>query len=222
MSDPNSAQAAKAGSPKKPVSPARNVIGVVVLGAALVVLGFVLYARAGYNAAVNALKERTQQEEKELASVEEAEKLIGKPADGPGADASDGNFTYTKKTYTWNGLLKSFTLTAYYTKTKAGSPSLHHYETDGEKYTPEVNAAPPPPPGGSAPTRGKMAKSAPKDEAPKAADAAPAPATAPTTDAPKPAVSDPAPATTPTTDAPKPAETPKPVDAAPPDAKKPN
>ena len=39
--------------------------------------------------------------------------------------------TFTKKTYTWKGLINSYTLTAYYTKGK--SPALHHIEAEGEE-----------------------------------------------------------------------------------------
>ena len=41
-------------------------------------------------------------------------------------------WNFTKKTYTWKGVLKQHTLTAYYTKEK--EPHLHHFETEGSKY----------------------------------------------------------------------------------------
>jgi hypothetical protein len=143
MPDPSSAGNDKTGPAKKPVSPARNAVGVVVLIAVLAV-GWIQYsARSAHNAAVNALNERTQDETKGLMTVSEAEKLIAKPADGPGVDVKEVNATYTKQTYTWSGLLKSYTLTAYYTK--GAEPGLHHFESEGAKYTPETPAAVPVP-----------------------------------------------------------------------------
>jgi hypothetical protein len=143
MSDPSSAANDKTGPSKKPVSPTRNAVGVVVLIAVLAV-GWIQYsARSAYTAAVNALNERTQNETKGLMTVSEAATLIAKPADGPGVDVKEENATYMKQTYTWSGLLKSYTLTAYYTK--GAEPGLHHYETEGAKYTPETPAAVPVP-----------------------------------------------------------------------------
>ena len=58
-------------------------------------------------------------------TVGEAETLIAKPADGPGVEVKEPNATFTKQTYTWRGLLKSYTLTAYFTK--GAEPGLHHF-----------------------------------------------------------------------------------------------
>jgi hypothetical protein len=135
MSDVSSAGAEKAGASKKKVSPTRNAIGIVVL-IAVVVFGWLQYrAKSGYNAAATALNGRIEDEDKGLLMVDEAERLIGKSPDGPGSDAEEGNRTFTKKTYSWPGLFKSYTLTAFYTK--GAEPYLHHFETEGKKYSPE-------------------------------------------------------------------------------------
>ena len=97
---------------------------------------------AAYTAAVNGLNDRIQDENKGLMTVSEAETLIAKPADGPGVDVKEENATYTKKIYSWSGLLKSYALTAYYTK--GSEPGLHHFETEDAKYTPETPAVPVP------------------------------------------------------------------------------
>jgi hypothetical protein len=126
MSDMSSAGAEKTGSSKKKVSPARNAIGIVVL-IAVVVFGWLQYsAKSGYNAAATALNGRIEDEDKGLLMVDEAERLIGKAPDGPGSDTEEGNRTFTKKTYSWPGVLKSYTLTAFYTK--EANPYLHHFE----------------------------------------------------------------------------------------------
>jgi len=114
-------------------------------------------------------------------SVQEAETLLGKSPDGPGSDFQEAERTYTKKTYTWPGLFKSYTLTAFYTKEK--DSRLHHFETEGEKYAPEpaaVGVTPTPIPaeyGDRAPGRapGKAAGGAPG----KAAGGAPGKAAGP-------------------------------------------
>ena len=59
---------------------------------------------------------RTQDEEKGLLEVPEVESLVGKSADGPGSDFQDGTRTFIQTKYTWRGPIKSYTLTAYYTK----------------------------------------------------------------------------------------------------------
>src|SRR5205823_11505794 len=98
MSDLSSSDTGKPGSPKKRVSPARNLIGLVVLLAVLA-LGWLEYsAKSGYNAAVKALNARSQDEEKDLLAVQEAANLLGKSPDGPGSDLQDGHRTFTKKT----------------------------------------------------------------------------------------------------------------------------
>ncbi len=135
MSDPGSTSTEKTGSSKKKISPARNVIGIVVL-AAVIVVGFFQYSAVfAYNRAMKALDTRTQDEEKGVLAVPEVESLVGKSADGPGSDFDDGTRAFTKTKYTWRGPLKSYTLTAYYTK--GAAPSLHHFESDGATYVPE-------------------------------------------------------------------------------------
>jgi hypothetical protein len=117
---------------KKPISPARNIIGLIIL-VAVVVVGVIEYsAYFGHRWAASALKARVEQEEKDLMTVQEAESLLGKAPDGPPVDFKAGSFNFWQKTYSWRGLLKQHTLTAYYTKEK--EPRLHHYETDGEKF----------------------------------------------------------------------------------------
>src|SRR5439155_25143379 len=138
MSDPSSSGTGKPGSSKKRTSPARNLIGLVVLVAVLAVAWLEFSAKRAYNAAVTALDARTQDENKGLLAVPEAENLLGKPADGPGSDFQDGNRVFTKKTYTWRGLLKPYTLTAFYTK--GVEPGLHHFVTEGATDTPEPAA----------------------------------------------------------------------------------
>jgi hypothetical protein len=138
MSDLSSAGSETPGSKKKKVSPLRNAIGLVVL-ATVVIGGWLQYsAKSGYTMAVNALNERMLQEDKDLLAEPEAESLFGKSPDGPGSDVRDGNRDFTKKTYTWRGLLKSYTLTAFYTKSK--NPALHHFETEGAKLAADSNA----------------------------------------------------------------------------------
>jgi hypothetical protein len=138
MSDPGSAETKKPAAAKKRVSPARNAIGLVVLVSVLVV-GWVQYtAKAKYNAAVTAVDARSQDEEKGLLTDSEAEKLFGRSPDGPGTNYQDADRVFTKKTYTWRGLLKSYTVTAFYTKEP--TPHLHHFATEGAKDTSESAA----------------------------------------------------------------------------------
>ncbi len=137
MSEPSPAATSKAGAPKKPVSPVRKAISVVILVAVCIVGFFQYSAVLGYNAAVKALRARSEVEDKDLMTEAEAEKLMGdKKPDDAGSDALVDSETFTKKTYTWKGLIKTHTVTAYYRKTKS-TPALHHFETDEEKYKPE-------------------------------------------------------------------------------------
>jgi hypothetical protein len=161
MSDPSSSGAVNTGSPKQPISPARHIIGLIVLAAVVAWCWFEYSALSGYNAAVTALDSRLRDENKALPPVKEAETLIGKAPDGPGSEITEGNQTFTQKTYTWRGLVKSHTLTAYYTKEQ--DPCLHHMETEGAKYQPEPvgigiqpNATIAPPKGTGKPGRGGM------------------------------------------------------------------
>jgi hypothetical protein len=138
MSVPSSPDSPTTGAPKKGVSPARNIIGLVVLLALVAVVWFEYSAHFGYTGAVKALEARTQDEEKGLMDVQEAETLLGKSPDGPGTDFNDDGRIFTKKTYTWRALLRPKTVTAFYTK--EATPHLHHYETQGAKYVEEPNA----------------------------------------------------------------------------------
>jgi hypothetical protein len=135
MSDHDFSTTDTKSSPKKPISPARNIIGVVALIAVLAV-GALQYAqKLGYNAAVTALNKQTQNEESAMMTVQETEQLLGKAPDGPGIDFRDGPYDRIKKTYTWSGLLKSYTVTAYYTKDRESR--LVRYETEGAKQPPK-------------------------------------------------------------------------------------
>jgi len=171
MSDPGSVGPEKTTSPKKPISPVRNIIGLIVLIAVIAVGWFQYSALLAFNAMESKLAARSEDEKADLMTVQEAEGLIGKTPDGPGTDFNDGSFNYTKKTYTWPGLLKSYTLTAYYTKEKESH--LHHYETEGAKLAKPPAVAPPPPS-----KQGPPPKAAPRgapQPAPKPADGAPKP-----------------------------------------------
>jgi hypothetical protein len=140
MSEPSSVGPEKPSPPKQPISPARNIVGLVILAAVLVVCWFEYSAVLGFNAAVKALESRTNSEEQNLATVAEAEALLNKTADGPAEEFKDGPWNFTKQTYTWKGVLKQHTLTAYYTKEK--EPKLHHFETEGSKYDLKANQPP--------------------------------------------------------------------------------
>ena len=212
MSSPSSSGTEKTGPPKKGVSPVRNLVGLVVLLAVAAVAWLEFSAKNGYNAAVSALDARSQDETKGLAPLGETEVLIGKSPDGPESDSHDGGQTFAKKTYTWKGLIKSYTLTAYYTKDRA--PALHHFETEGAPYVSEKAAAVPTPAAapavGTEKATGKMQPAmAPIPGAAKAT-------VKPPTEAPKPAAP-------PDATAKPPAETPKPAaPPAPAPAKNPN
>jgi hypothetical protein len=142
MSDPGSTGTENSASSKKKVSPARNVVGIVVLVAVIIAGWFQYSAVFAYNRALKALDARNQDEEKGLLDVPEVENLVGKPADGPGSDFLEGTRTFTQTKYTWRGPLKSYSLTAYYTK--GADPWLHHFEPDGTKYVTEPVVVPPP------------------------------------------------------------------------------
>ncbi len=143
--EPTSADAATGAGPAKPakkgVSPTRQVIGVLALFGVLLFGGKQLAAIIGHNRAVWALDKRMQEEDKELMLEREVEDLIGRTPDNPGEEITQNQRTFTKKTYTWIGPLKVFTLTAYYTKEK--NPGLHHFEPAGTTYEPDP--LPPPP-----------------------------------------------------------------------------
>jgi hypothetical protein len=156
MSEPSSVGPEKSAPPKKQISPARNIIGLIVLAAVLVVCWFEYSAVLGFNAAVKALEARTLQEDQGLATVAEAETLLGKEADGPAEDFKEGAWNFNKKTYTWKGLLKQHTLTAYFTKEQ--DSRLHHFETEGKKVDLTVSRPAPvgePTDAGAVPTKGQ-------------------------------------------------------------------
>jgi len=200
MSDPSSSGTEKTGSSKKRVSPARNILGLVILLAVAAVAWFQLSPKFRYNAAVKALEARANDEQKDLLSVKEAESLLGKSPDGPGSDVQDIQGNFTKKTYTWSGLFKSYTLTTFYTKEK--DSRLHHFETEGEKYAPEPPAASLNPPSNAGPVRAKAPAGSPTPAK------GPVPTKTPTSVPTK--AETPAPAKT-ETPAPKKAETPAPA-----------
>ena len=161
MSELNSVGPEKTVPAKKPVSPARNVIGLVVLVGVLVYGGFEVSAKRTFNNAVNALEARSQDEDKGLMTVQEAENILGKQPNGPAVDFQDGLWHYTTKTYTWPGVLTHYTLTAYYTTEK--DSRLHHYETEGKKVElPSTSTAPIP--------AKKKGEAAPKGESGKTGD----------------------------------------------------
>jgi hypothetical protein len=159
MSDLSSSGTEKPGSSKQKVSPLRNAIGLIVL-VTVIVVGWLQYsAKSAYNTAATALNERMKEEEKDLMSEQEVDSLLGKSPDGPGSDFRDDFREFTMKTYTWRGVLKSYTVTAFYTKSL--QPVLHHYESEGAKLPLE-----PRPPAPSATTiKGPGSRKAPESTA---------------------------------------------------------
>ncbi len=139
MSDPSPSPTENTGSPNKKVSPARNLIGLIVLVVVLAVAGFQYAALIRYTVAVKALDARAVDDDKGLMTSQEADSLLGKAPDGPGSEFTEEGRNFTKKTYTWQGPLKSFTLTAFYTNGAAAF--LHHFEAQGEKYVPKWSRA---------------------------------------------------------------------------------
>jgi hypothetical protein len=140
MSVPSSPSPEQTGPQKKGVSPARNIAGIVVLILVLGVGGYEYSVKSKFNTAVGALNARIADEDKTLATVQEAEGLLGKPADGPGVDAVFNNQTFATRTYTWPGLIKSYTLVAFYTK--GADPGLHHIESEGAKLAEDPKSPP--------------------------------------------------------------------------------
>jgi hypothetical protein len=145
MSDASSSPVERQTSSKKGVSPTRNIAGSLVLIAVLIVGAFQYYALYGFNTAVTALGARTANENAGLLTVEDTESLLGRSPDGPAVDVKDVIQTLSKQTYTWRGPIKSYTLTAYFTK--GAAPGLHHYESEGAKLPEEPKVAPPAPVG---------------------------------------------------------------------------
>ena len=113
MSDSDFSPTDKKSAPKKSVSPGRNIFGIILL-LAVVLVGVFQYSQLfAFNSMVSKLEARANDESKNLMTVPEAEDLLGKSPDGPGVDYVQGPFNFTKKTYTWSGVIKSYTLTAY-------------------------------------------------------------------------------------------------------------
>ena len=115
---------------KAKVSPVRNVIGLVLL----VVIGTTaiveLTTVQRYNSVVSAVRKRLPKDSSdplakfpERPSRSEAEKIIGRSADGPLVDAGPEKST----TYTWRGLIRTHVLTAYYTTDE--KPALIRVDT---------------------------------------------------------------------------------------------
>jgi hypothetical protein len=188
MSDPGSTGAESAATPKKKVSPARNAIGIIFLIVAVSIALSQFYAVLGYKAAVKALDARSQDEDKGLMQVPEVETLLGKSPDGPDTDFQEGNRTFTKKTYTWPAVLKSYTLTVFYTK--GLGPCLHHFVPEGAEYTPETTVTPSSTPVATnpGPRKARTKRSTAGTSEPASAKApSPTKAAEPTTGEPKPA-----------------------------------
>jgi hypothetical protein len=104
---------------KTKVSPIRNVIGLILLVVLVTVAVLEFSANRGYTAAMNKLTASMPSEDDpkaELLPMTDAEKIIGKAADGP-AVKEEG---LMKKTYTWRGAVRSYKLAAYYS---LGAPS---------------------------------------------------------------------------------------------------
>ncbi len=132
MSEPGSVGPEKTVPAKKPISPARRIVSLILLAG---VIGFgcvEVIPKWGYNAAIAKLEARTAEENKDLMTMQEAEALMGKAADGDAVDFRQNNYDFSKKTYTWNGLIWHYTVTAFYTKEKT-TPHLHHYATEGKE-----------------------------------------------------------------------------------------
>jgi hypothetical protein len=196
MSVPSSPSPEQTGPPKKSVSPVRHAVGVVVLIAVLAVLYFEYTARTAFSTAVGALNARIEDEEKNLATVQEAESMLGKQADGPATDAVFNNQTFATKTYTWRGLLKSYTLVAFYTK--GADPGLHHIESEGAKLAED----PKPPPVVPSKSDGFRLANTKKSSTPPKKGTNSGPAKAATDSAPAKTTTDSAPAKTSTDSAP--------------------
>lgn len=119
------------GKPKAKVSPARNVIGVILLVGFSSAAILEVVANRGYNSAVTKIEARMPKDSMDpsdknsvLPTQKEAEKLIGKGPDGPLVKEGHDQ----KATYSWQGLRKKYTLKAYYTNEK--EPSLIRIETE--------------------------------------------------------------------------------------------
>jgi hypothetical protein len=104
---------------KKKVSLLRNVISTVLLVTFATVAVLEFQANRGYNAALKALVAKMPSDEDTdagLLPMVEAEKLIGRAADGPAVKEEN----LLKKTYTWRGAVRTHKLVAFYS---VGDPS---------------------------------------------------------------------------------------------------
>ena len=104
---------------RKGVSPTRNIIGIVAF-VILVVVGFLEFrAYQQSSAAISFLESHLEGEDddelKDLLTVEEVERRIGKPTVPPETSPFE-----EKRTYVWRGLFRTYKLNAYYT---GGNPS---------------------------------------------------------------------------------------------------
>ncbi|MHB1557577.1 MAG: hypothetical protein ACYC61_08870 [Isosphaeraceae bacterium] len=178
MSEPSSSAPNATTPPKPEVSPTRNLIGLIVLVVVLVVGGMQVMAVFGYNSAVRRLNDRTADETKDQVTEEEAEALMGKKPDGEGTKVEGAGFTFLKKTYRWGGPIKSYSVFAYYTTSKAGTV-LHHFETDQEKFVaekpPATPTTPPPAKAAGGPPRTKKSAAGKKAAEKKSAQQSPGP-----------------------------------------------
>jgi hypothetical protein len=142
MTEPTPSDTEKTAPPKQTVSPARHAIGAIVLIAVVIVGGLQVWSMVVFNSTVDRLNKRMEDETKLLLTQKEAEEMIQRTPDDAGSDFVEGSRTFLKKTYTWKGLLKSYTLTAYYAKDKEAS--LYRIETEGAKFEPEPATTSPP------------------------------------------------------------------------------
>ncbi len=116
--------------PRAKVSPARNVVGLVLLVAFSGAAIFEVMANRGYNGAVTKLEKRLPKDETDpndknsgLPTQAEAEKLIGKGPDGPLVKEGSEQ----RGTYSWQGLRRKYSLKVYYTNEKV--PSVIRLDT---------------------------------------------------------------------------------------------
>jgi hypothetical protein len=99
--------------PKAKVSPVRNIVGLVLL-IALVVVAFVEFqAVQQAKAACQKVNKRLEAEESDLPTQKEIETMIGRKPDGPGTTEGD----QVTLQYTWRGIFRKHTMTAVYRKT---------------------------------------------------------------------------------------------------------
>jgi hypothetical protein len=129
MSEPNASPIPETPPSKKATSPARNLIGLILLVVITGVAWSQFAAVRGYNAAVKALEVRTQDEEKSLLTADEVEKLIGRTPDGPESVEKDTVRTLVTRKYTWRAPIRSYKLTAHYSK--EADLRLINFETEG-------------------------------------------------------------------------------------------